>query len=39
MLKKNSSLKNETPYKGKYDITQCWTNGEFKLQYGAIKFR
>ena len=35
MLDNDADFKYETPYKGPFDITQCWKNGEFTLQYGA----
>ena len=27
----------QKPYKGVFNITQCWINGTVKLQYGGIK--
>ena len=37
MLNNNDAYKYETPYKGPFMITQCWTNGAFTLQCGTIK--
>ena len=39
MLNNNSALKYETPYKRKFEITQCWTNDTVTFQCGAIKIR
>ena len=39
MQKNHSAYKYETPYKGSFFITQCWTNGAGALQCGAIKIR
>ena len=35
----HAGYKYETPYKGPFVITQCWTNGTVTLQCGAIKIR
>ena len=35
MLDSNAALKYETPYKGPFEITQCWNNDMFTLQYTA----
>ena len=37
MLANHTSYKYETPYKGYFVITQCFTNGVVILQYGPIK--
>ena len=37
MLDNHSDFKYEIPYKGSFEITQCWTNDTVTLQYGAIK--
>ena len=36
-LNNNSAFKYETPYKGLFEITQCWTNDVVTLQCDAIK--
>ena len=33
----HTAYKYETPYKGPFVITQCFTNGMVMLQYGAIQ--
>ena len=37
MLNNNAAYKYETPYKGPFVITQCWTNGTVTIQYGPIQ--
>ena len=37
MLTNQTAYKYETPYKGPFLITQCFTNGTVKLQCGVIK--
>ena len=37
MLNNHTEYKYETPYKGPFVITQCFTNGTVNLQYGAIQ--
>ena len=37
MLDNHAAYRYETPYKVPFVITQCWTNGMFKSQCGAIK--
>ena len=39
MITNNDAYKYETPYKGPFLITKCWTNVTVTLQYGAIKIR
>ena len=39
MLTNHTAYKNETPYKGTFVITQCFTNGTVLLQYGGIEIR
>ena len=39
MLTHNDDFKYKIPYKGTFDITQCWTNGMVTLQCGATKIR
>ena len=39
MLNNNASYKNETPYKGPFIITRCFTNGMATLQYSPTKIR
>ena len=39
MINNNSEYKYETPYKGSFVITQCWTNGTTKKKYDPIKIR
>ena len=39
MLNNSAAYKYETPYKGPFVITQCWTNGTITLQCDAIKIR
>ena len=35
MITKHTAYKYETPYKGTFVITQCFTNGMVHLQYGT----
>ena len=37
MLTNHTSYKYETPYKGPFVITQCFTNGKVKLQCGTTQ--
>ena len=37
MLTNHTAYKYQTPYTGPFVITQCFTNGMVKLQYGATK--
>ena len=37
MLTNNAAYKYETPYKGPFVITQCWTNSTVTLQCGMIQ--
>ena len=37
MLTNHNTYKYETPYKGPFLITQCFTNVMVKLQYGATQ--
>ena len=39
MLTNHTAYKYETPYKGPFVRTQCFTNGTLNLQYGPIKIR
>ena len=39
ILNNHYAYKYETPYKGPFLITQCWTNGTVTLQYGPKKIR
>ena len=39
MLNNHTEYKYKTPYKGNFLITQCYTNGTVKLQYGPTKNR
>ena len=39
MLTKHTAYKYETPYKGSFMTTQCFTNGKVKLHYGTTKIR
>ena len=39
ILTKESAFKDETPYNGPFEITQCWTNGTVTLQCDIIKNR
>ena len=39
MLTNHTAYKYETPYKGLFLITQCFTNGMLNLQYGAVKIK
>ena len=39
MLNNSAAYKYETPYKGPFVITQCWTNGMVTIQCDAIKIR
>ena len=39
MINNHAAYKYETPYKGPFVITQCWTNGTVTLQYGPTKIR
>ena len=39
VLTNNYAFKYENLYNGKFDITQCWTNGTVLLQCGATKIR
>ena len=39
MLTNHAALKTETPYKGPFLITRCFTNGTVSLQYGPTKIR
>ena len=37
MLNNKNAYRYETPYKGTFDITQCWTNDMVTLKCGTIK--
>ena len=37
MLNNNAAFKYETPYKGLFEITLCWNNGTFILNYSTIQ--
>ena len=39
MLTNHTAYKYETPYKGLFMITQCFTNGTVNLQYGATQIK
>ena len=39
MLTNHTSYKYETPYKGPFVITHCFTNSMVTLQYGPTKIR
>ena len=39
MIDNYAAYKYETPYKGPFLITQCWTNGMATVQYGEAKIR
>ena len=39
MLTNHTEYKYETPYKVQFLITQCFTNGTVKLQYGATHIK
>ena len=39
MINSHAAYKYETPYKGPFVITKCWTNVMVTLQCGAIKVR
>ena len=39
MLTKKTAYKYETPYKFRFVITQCFTNGMVNLQCGAIQIK
>ena len=39
MLTKHTIYKYETPYKGPFVITQCFTNGAVHLQHGAVQIK
>ena len=39
MLTNHTAYKYETPYKGPFVITQCYTNGTVNLKCGAIKIK
>ena len=39
MLNNHAAQKYETAYKGPFLITQCYTNGTVKLQYGLTQIR
>ena len=39
MLPNHTEYKYETPYKGPFMITQCFTYSRVKLQYGTTKNR
>ena len=39
ILANHTAFKYETPYKGPFLITQCFTNGTVNLQCGAINFK
>ena len=36
MLNIHAAYKYETPYKGSFLITRCWTNSTVKVQYSLI---
>ena len=39
ILNNNAAFKDETLYKGPFEIMQCWANGMVILQCGEIQFR
>ena len=39
MLTNHTTYKYETTFKGPFVITQCFTNGMVKLQYGATQIK
>ena len=39
MITNHTEYKYETPYKGPFVITQCFTNGTLYLQYYSTKIR
>ena len=39
MLNNHTAYKYETPYKGRFLITQCFNNGVVNLQYCATEIR
>ena len=39
MLDNNDAFKYDTPYKGPFQINQCWKNDTVALQRGTIKIR
>ena len=39
MLTYHTAYKYETPYRGPFVITQCFTNGTVNLQYGVIQIK
>ena len=39
MLTYHTAYKYETPYKGPFVITRCFTNGTVNLKYGATEIR
>ena len=39
MLNNHTAYNYETPYKGPFFITRCFTNGTVNIQYGLIKIR
>ena len=39
MLTNHTVYKYETPYKGPFVVTQCFTNGTINLQYGATQIK
>ena len=39
MISNHAAQKYETPYKGPFLITRCFTNGTVNIQYGPTKIR
>ena len=39
MLTNHTAYKYETPYKGPFLITQCFTNGTINLQCGVVQIK
>ena len=39
MLNNNAAFKYYTPYKGSFEITQCWINYTVTLHCGTIQMR
>ena len=39
IITNQATYKNETPYKGPFVITQCFSNDTVNLQYGATKIK
>ena len=37
VLNNNNTFKYQTPYKGTFEINQCWSNGAVTLQCDATK--